>query len=215
MSAANPLSTAVLSRDCWCTAGCSSQFRADVLPEPCTRGATTWVAVLLCAVWQLWWSQTPRISRCLNSGLLCCDVPCSAGDILVFLTGQAEIDKAVARLNTAVCALPEGSAGDLLVLPLYAALPPELQLRVFRPPQPGVRRCIIATNVAETSITVEGVVYVVDSGVMKLKTYSASTGMDSLDVTAISRVQAAQRAGRAGRTRPGKVSDSGGCVRVE
>lgn len=149
----------------------------------------------------------------MNSGVLCCDccaVPCCAGDILVFLTGQAEIDKAVARLNAAVCALPEGSAGDLLVLPLYAALPPELQLRVFRPPQPGVRRCIIATNVAETSITVEGVVYVVDSGVMKLKTYSASTGMDSLDVTAISRVQATQRAGRAGRTRPGKVSEAGG-----
>lgn len=126
------------------------------------------------------------------------------GDILVFLTGQAEIDKAVSKLNAAVCGLPEGSAGDLLVLPLYAALPPELQLRVFRAPQPGVRRCIIATNVAETSITVEGVVYVVDSGVMKLKSYNASTGMDSLDVVAISRVQAAQRAGRAGRTRPGK-----------
>lgn len=127
----------------------------------------------------------------------------------MFLTGQAEIDKAVSKLNAAVCGLPEGSAGDLLVLPLYAALPPELQLRVFRAPQPGVRRCIIATNVAETSITVEGVVYVVDSGVMKLKSYNASTGMDSLDVVAISRVQAAQRAGRAGRTRPGKVRVQG------
>ncbi|KAF8068452.1 DEAH4 [Scenedesmus sp. PABB004] len=166
------------------------------------------------------------------------------GDILVFLTGQAEIDKAVARLNkeargaargarprpatvlrrraaagcrgrgagpptrratrAQVCALPEGAAGELLVLPLYAALPPELQLRVFRPPQPGVRRCIVATNVAETSITVDGVVYVVDSGAMKLKTYNPGSGMDSLDVTPISRVQAAQRAGRAGRTRPGK-----------
>jgi hypothetical protein len=59
----------------------------------------------------------------------------------------------VQRLNKEVCNLPEGSAGELLVLPLYAALPPELQLRVFRPAQPGVRRCIVATNVAETSIT--------------------------------------------------------------
>eukprot|EP00879_Flechtneria_rotunda_P013602 GHRR01014208.1.p1 GENE.GHRR01014208.1~~GHRR01014208.1.p1 ORF type:complete len:752 (+),score=245.25 GHRR01014208.1:131-2386(+) len=126
------------------------------------------------------------------------------GDILVFLTGQAEIDKAAARLNKEVSTLPAGAAGPLLVLPLYAALPPELQLRVFRPGQEGVRRCILATNVAETSITVEGVVYVVDSGVMKLKTYNPAIGMDSLDVTAISRVQAAQRAGRAGRTRPGK-----------
>jgi ATP-dependent RNA helicase DHX8/PRP22 len=76
-----------------------------------------------------------------------------SGDILIFLTGQAEIDKAVQRLNSEVCNLPEGSAGELLVLPLYAALPPGLQLRVFRPAQPGVRRCIVATNVAETSIT--------------------------------------------------------------
>jgi ATP-dependent RNA helicase DHX8/PRP22 len=75
------------------------------------------------------------------------------GDILVFLTGQAEIEKAVAAINAAVCALPEGSAEDLLVLPLYASLPPELQLRVFRAGPGGARRCIVATNVAETSIT--------------------------------------------------------------
>ncbi|KAG2499040.1 hypothetical protein HYH03_003225 [Edaphochlamys debaryana] len=126
------------------------------------------------------------------------------GDILVFLTGQAEIDKAIARLNQAVGALPAGSAGPLMALPLYASLPPDMQVRVFRPAPEGVRRCIVATNVAETSITVEGVVYVVDSGVVKQKSYQASTGMDSLDVVAISRVQATQRAGRAGRTRPGK-----------
>ncbi len=71
----------------------------------------------------------------------------------MFLTGQAEIDRAVARLHTEVAALPAGSACELLALPLYAALPPELQLRVFTPSRPGVRRCIVATNVAETSIT--------------------------------------------------------------
>lgn len=71
----------------------------------------------------------------------------------MFLTGQAEIEKAIAAINAAVCALPAGSAGDLLVLPLHASLPPELQLRVFRPGPPGARRCIVATNVAETSIT--------------------------------------------------------------
>eukprot|EP00878_Enallax_costatus_P040012 GHUV01045974.1.p1 GENE.GHUV01045974.1~~GHUV01045974.1.p1 ORF type:complete len:104 (+),score=30.24 GHUV01045974.1:760-1071(+) len=80
------------------------------------------------------------------------------GDILVFLTGQAEIDKAVQRLTRDVCTLPAGTCGELLVLPLYAALPPELQLRVFRPGQEGVRRCIVATNVAETSITGQHVV---------------------------------------------------------
>jgi ATP-dependent RNA helicase DHX8/PRP22 len=79
--------------------------------------------------------------------------PSPTGDILVFLTGQAEIEKAVNAINAAVCALPEGSAADLLVLPLYASLPPELQLRVFRSGPEGARRCIVATNVAETSIT--------------------------------------------------------------
>ncbi|GLI64430.1 hypothetical protein VaNZ11_007626 [Volvox africanus] len=127
-----------------------------------------------------------------------------AGDILVFLTGQAEIDKAIGKINEAVASLPAGSAGPLVALPLYASLPPELQVRVFRPAPEGVRRCIVATNVAETSITVEGVVYVVDTGVVKQKSYQPSSGMDSLDVVAISRVQATQRAGRAGRTRPGK-----------
>jgi hypothetical protein len=93
----------------------------------------------------------PAVTR--NSCVACCILHAAAGDILIFLTGQAEIDKAVTRLNKEVCNLPEDSAGELLVLPLYAALPPELQLRVFRPAQPGVRRCIVATNVAETSIT--------------------------------------------------------------
>ncbi|PRW39269.1 pre-mRNA-splicing factor ATP-dependent RNA helicase PRP1 [Chlorella sorokiniana] len=134
------------------------------------------------------------------------DIHCnqSEGDILVFLTGQAEIDKAVKQLNDAVRSLPREACGDLLVLPIYAALPPEMQARVFAPAPSGVRRCIVATNIAETSVTVDGVVYVVDSGVVKQKEYNPRTGMDSLGVTPISRVQATQRAGRAGRTRPGK-----------
>ncbi|KAG1663950.1 hypothetical protein FOA52_001076 [Chlamydomonas sp. UWO 241] len=127
------------------------------------------------------------------------------GDILVFLTGQAEIEKAIARINTEVANLPAGSAGPLLALPLHASLPPDMQVRVFRKAQEGVRRVIVATNVAETSVTVEGVVYVVDSGVVKQKHYQPATGMDSLDVVPHSRVGATQRAGRAGRTRPGMV----------
>jgi ATP-dependent RNA helicase DHX8/PRP22 len=125
------------------------------------------------------------------------------GDILVFLTGQAEIERAVRALVDAVRALPPGAAPDLQVLPLYAALPPEMQARVFAPPPPGARRCVVATNVAETSVTVEGVVYVIDPGVVKQKDYNPRTGMDSLGVVPVSRVQATQRAGRAGRTRPG------------
>lgn len=92
----------------------------------------------------------PMLLQLCSISLVTCSCP---GDILVFLTGQAEIDKAIKRINEAVCSLPEGSASDLLVLPLYASLPPELQLRVFRPGPEGARRCIVATNVAETSVT--------------------------------------------------------------
>ncbi|EFN54077.1 hypothetical protein CHLNCDRAFT_136192 [Chlorella variabilis] len=121
------------------------------------------------------------------------DIHCNQpeGDILVFLTGQAEIDKAVRQLNEAVRQLPAHACGDLLA-------------RVFAPAPSGCRRCIVATNIAETSVTVDGVVYVIDSGMVKQKEYNPRTGMDSLGVTPISRVQATQRAGRAGRTRPGR-----------
>ncbi|KAH7515527.1 hypothetical protein FEM48_Zijuj10G0036300 [Ziziphus jujuba var. spinosa] len=78
------------------------------------------------------------------------------------------------------------------------------QVRVFSPPPPNCRRIIVATNIAETSLTVDGVVYVIDSGYVKQRQYNPSTGMYSLDVVQISKVQANQRAGRAGRTRPGK-----------
>ncbi|RMZ55894.1 hypothetical protein APUTEX25_003860 [Auxenochlorella protothecoides] len=119
------------------------------------------------------------------------DIHCnqSEGDILVFLTGQAEIDKAVCQLNAAVRALPADAAGDLLVLPIYAALPPDMQARarVFRPAPPGTRRCIVATNIAETSVTVEGVVYVIDPGMSKQKDFNPATGLDRLEVGPISR----------------------------
>eukprot|EP00873_Tetraselmis_striata_P022185 jgi/Tetstr1/442449/TSEL_003195.t1 len=121
------------------------------------------------------------------------DIHCNHpdGDILVFLTGQAEIDKTCRKLNEMVSNMPEGSCAELLA-------------RVFVRPPAGCRRCIVSTNIAETSITVDGVVYVIDSGVVKAKQYDPATGMEALQVGPISRVQATQRAGRAGRTRPGK-----------
>ncbi|GKA02426.1 probable pre-mRNA-splicing factor ATP-dependent RNA helicase DEAH4 [Tanacetum coccineum] len=100
--------------------------------------------------------------------------------------------------------------GMRLCLPLnHGSLPPETLtpihiIRVFSPPPKDCRRIIVATNIAETSLTVDGVVYVIDSGYVKQRQYNPSTGMYSLDVVEISRVQANQRAGRAGRTRPGK-----------
>ncbi|XP_072979388.1 probable pre-mRNA-splicing factor ATP-dependent RNA helicase DEAH4 isoform X3 [Typha angustifolia] len=126
------------------------------------------------------------------------------GDILIFMTGQDDIDKMVSKLEERVQNLEEGSCMDALVLPLHGSLPPEMQVRVFSQTPPDCRRFIVATNIAETSLTVDGVVYVIDSGYVKQRQYNPSTGMYSLDVVQISKVQADQRAGRAGRTRPGR-----------
>ncbi|XP_057811120.1 probable pre-mRNA-splicing factor ATP-dependent RNA helicase DEAH4 [Salvia miltiorrhiza] len=126
------------------------------------------------------------------------------GDILIFMTGQDDIEKLVSRLEERIQRLEEGSCMDAVIYPLHGSLPPELQVRVFSPPPPNCRRFIVSTNIAETSLTVDGVVYVIDPGFVKQRQYNPSTGMYSLDIVQISKVQANQRAGRAGRTRPGK-----------
>lgn len=126
------------------------------------------------------------------------------GDVLIFMTGQDDIEKMVSKLEEKVRSLEEGSCMDAIILPLHGSLPPEMQVRVFSPPPPNCRRFIVATNIAETSLTVDGVVYVIDSGYVKQRQYNPATGMYSLDIMQISKVQADQRAGRAGRTCPGK-----------
>ena len=92
----------------------------------------------------------------------------------------------------------------LRVLPLYASLPTEQQIRVFQPVPEGTRKVVIATNIAETSVTVPGVRYVVDSGFTREKYFDTRSGMESLETVRVSRVSAQQRAGRAGRTGAGK-----------
>ncbi|XP_034309636.2 ATP-dependent RNA helicase DHX8 [Magallana gigas] len=125
------------------------------------------------------------------------------GDILLFLTGQEEIDTACETLYERMKALgPE--VPELIILPVYSALPSEMQTRIFEPTPPGSRKVVIATNIAETSLTIDGIYYVVDPGFVKQKVYNSKTGMDQLIVTPISQAQAKQRAGRAGRTGPGK-----------
>ncbi|XP_061186085.1 ATP-dependent RNA helicase DHX8-like [Saccostrea echinata] len=125
------------------------------------------------------------------------------GDILLFLTGQEEIDTACETLYERMKALgPE--VPELIILPVYSALPSEMQTRIFEPTAPGSRKVVIATNIAETSLTIDGIYYVVDPGFVKQKVYNSKTGMDQLIVTPISQAQAKQRAGRAGRTGPGK-----------
>lgn len=126
-----------------------------------------------------------------------------AGDILVFLTGQEEIDTCCETLYTRIQALGD-LAPELIILPVYSALPSEVQSRIFEPAPSGARKCVVATNIAEASLTIDGIYYVVDPGFSKQKAFNAKLGMDSLVVTPISQASARQRAGRAGRTGPGK-----------
>jgi ATP-dependent RNA helicase DHX8/PRP22 len=93
---------------------------------------------------------------------------------------------------------------ELIILPVYSALPSEMQSRIFEPAEKGSRKVVIATNIAETSLTIDGIYYVVDPGFCKQKIYNAKNGMDMLQVTPISQANARQRSGRAGRTGPGK-----------
>ena len=92
----------------------------------------------------------------------------------------------------------------LSILPIYSQMPADLQAKIFDQAAPGVRKVIVATNIAETSLTVDGIMYVVDAGFSKLKVYNPKMGMDTLQITPISQANASQRAGRAGRTGPGK-----------
>ncbi|TWU77293.1 DEAH-box ATP-dependent RNA helicase prp22 [Metarhizium rileyi] len=125
------------------------------------------------------------------------------GDILLFLTGKEEIDTACEILYERMKALGP-SVPELLILPVYASLPAEMQSKIFDPAPPGTRKVVIATNIAETSITIDEIYYVVDPGFVKQSAYDPKLGMDSLVVTPVSQAQANQRAGRAGRTGPGK-----------
>lgn len=125
------------------------------------------------------------------------------GDVLVFLTGQEEIDTACEILYERMKSLGP-DVPELVILPVYSALPSEMQTRIFEPAPPGSRKVVIATNIAETSLTIDGIHYVVDPGFVKQKVYSSKSGLDALVITPISQAQAKQRAGRGGRTGPGK-----------
>ena len=131
------------------------------------------------------------------------------GDILIFLTGEEEIENAVREIKEECLSFGD-EVGHIDVIPLYSSLPPKLQQRIFDPAPPvnnkGIpgRKCICSTNIAETSLTVDGVVYVVDTGFSKQKVYNPRLRVESLLVSPISKASAKQRAGRAGRTRSGK-----------
>jgi pre-mRNA-splicing factor ATP-dependent RNA helicase DHX15/PRP43 len=134
------------------------------------------------------------------------------GDILLFLTGEEEIEDAVRKITLEVDEMVrEADAGPMKTYPLYGTLPPAQQQRIFDPAPPPTkpggrpgRKCIVSTNIAETSLTIDGIVYVVDPGFSKQKVYNPRIRVESLLVSPISKASAQQRAGRAGRTRPGK-----------
>ncbi|KAG5390522.1 hypothetical protein IGI04_032063 [Brassica rapa subsp. trilocularis] len=125
------------------------------------------------------------------------------GDILVFLTGQEEIESVERLVQEKFQHLPEDER-KLLPLAIFSSLPSEQQMRVFAPAPIGFRKVVLATNIAETSITIPGIRYVVDSGVVKARTYDPNKGMETLDVVPVSKAQAIQRSGRAGREGYGK-----------
>ncbi|KAG9389519.1 Helicase associated domain (HA2) [Carpediemonas membranifera] len=132
------------------------------------------------------------------------------GDILVFLTGQEEIEDAQRQLreqhDTAVrngleCA--EEEMAEIIIVPLYASLPRAQQMDVFAPTPRHARKIVLSTNIAETSLTIDNIVYVVDSGYVKMKDFDEDTGAEALQIVPISKASAEQRAGRAGRVAPG------------
>lgn len=125
------------------------------------------------------------------------------GDVLIFLTGQEEIEAAEELLKQRTRGLGSKIA-ELVIAPIYANLPSDMQAKIFEPTPPGARKVVIATNIAETSLTIDGIKYVIDPGFCKQNSYNPRTGMESLQVTPISKASALQRAGRAGRTAPGK-----------
>eukprot|EP01126_Amoeba_proteus_P049345 TRINITY_DN5769_c0_g1_i10.p1 TRINITY_DN5769_c0_g1~~TRINITY_DN5769_c0_g1_i10.p1 ORF type:complete len:704 (-),score=133.96 TRINITY_DN5769_c0_g1_i10:77-2188(-) len=136
-----------------------------------------------------------------------CEPP---GDILLFLTGEIEIEDACKKIMKE-CQNLGNDVGELRALPLYSTLPSSAQQKIFEPAPtakypggPPGRKVVVATNIAETSLTINGIVYVIDPGFAKQKVYNPRIRVESLLVSPISRASAQQRAGRAGRTQPGK-----------
>ncbi|KAL8195159.1 UNVERIFIED_CONTAM: Pre-mRNA-splicing factor ATP-dependent RNA helicase PRP16 [Gekko kuhli] len=124
------------------------------------------------------------------------------GDILIFMPGQEDIEVTSEQIVEHLEELENAPA--LAVLPIYSQLPSDLQAKIFQKAPDGVRKCIVATNIAETSLTVDGIMFVIDSGYCKLKVFNPRIGMDALQIYPISQANANQRSGRAGRTGPGQ-----------
>ena len=130
------------------------------------------------------------------------------GDILIFLTGQEDIERCEQQIHELMREQDQQRVRPVVTVPIYSALPPDDQQRIYQPPPENMRKIVIATNIAETSITIDGIVYVIDSGLCKQNFFDPKRGMETLSVVPISQASAKQRSGRAGRTKAGE------CIRL-
>ncbi|XP_018330672.1 pre-mRNA-splicing factor ATP-dependent RNA helicase PRP16 isoform X2 [Agrilus planipennis] len=126
-----------------------------------------------------------------------------SGDILIFMPGQEDIEVTCEVIAERLAEID--NSPELSILPIYSQLPSDLQAKIFQRSPEGIRKCVVATNIAETSLTVDGIIFVIDSGYCKLKVYNPRIGMDALQIYPISQANANQRSGRAGRTGPGQA----------
>ncbi|KAL3530395.1 hypothetical protein ACH5RR_009717 [Cinchona calisaya] len=154
---------------------------------------------------QIFYSKQPEIDYLDASVTVVLNIHLSEpeGDILLFLSGKDEIEYACENLNNKMKGLGK-NVPELICLPAYGALPSEMQSMIFEPVPPGKRKVVVATNIAEASLTIDGISYVVDPGFAKQNVYNPKLGLESLEIRPISQASAKQRAGRAGRTGEGK-----------
>src|SRR5690606_27412805 len=145
------------------------------------------------APWQLGEWVEPRVVQTVLQALA--DEP---GSLLVFLPGQAEIRRVHEQLQESLGARP-----DILLCPLHGELELSAQRAAIEPAPAGLRKVVLATNIAETSLTIDGVRVVIDAGLERVPRFDPASGMTRLDTLRISRASATQRAGRAGRLQPG------------
>ena len=117
------------------------------------------------------------------------------------MPGQEDIEVTCEQVKERLAEVDD--APGLVILPIYSQLPSDLQAKIFQKTQDGLRKCVVATNIAETSLTLDGIMYVVDSGYCKMKVFNPRVGMDALSIYPVSQANANQRSGRAGRTGPG------------
>ena len=130
------------------------------------------------------------------------------GDVLAFLTGQEEVDRVVQMLIDEARQLKNSGKKDYMrmkILSMYGTLPAAEQMEVFKRTPRNTRKVVVATNIAEASITIDWIVYIVDCGFVKIKAYNPTSGIESLVIIPVSKASADQRAGRAGRVRAGKA----------